>query len=100
MPFAETNVKEALDSMHLNKSPGIDELNPAFFQHFWSIAGKDITRECLRIINTRYIPLLKNRTKIKDETITNASDLTRFGRICLRVTNYMNIYKLYSVQFY
>lgn len=28
--------------MHLNKASGPDSLNPAFFQHFWKLLGKEV----------------------------------------------------------
>jgi len=41
-PFAGIEYKEAIFSMHPDKSPSPDGLNPAFFQHFWGNLGGDI----------------------------------------------------------
>lgn len=30
--------------MHLNKSPGPDDMSPGFYQRYWSIVGNDIVR--------------------------------------------------------
>lgn len=64
LPFSELDVKDALDSMHPNKAAGMDGLNPAFFQKFWSIVGKDVSEECLRIINSGSIPPQLNQIAI------------------------------------
>lgn len=39
-------VRAAAFSMHPNKSSGLDELYPGFFQHFWNIVGGDVVRFC------------------------------------------------------
>ncbi|XP_073119425.1 uncharacterized protein [Henckelia pumila] len=36
-PFDECEVVAALKSMHPDKSPGPDGMNPGFYQHFWDI---------------------------------------------------------------
>lgn len=55
-PFLEAEIKEALDSMHSNKAPGVDGMNPAFFQRFWDIMGADVVKECLQILNSAVMP--------------------------------------------
>lgn len=64
IPFIKTEVKSALDSMHLDKSPDIDGLNVAFYQRFWSIVGRYITLEYLQIINNCTMPPHFNNTAI------------------------------------
>lgn len=39
-------VKQAVFSMYPDKSPGIDGLNPVFFQTYWSIVGRDVVKFC------------------------------------------------------
>ena len=51
-PFTATDVRDALFSMHPDKSPGLDGMNPAFFQKFWHIVGGDVTAACLSFIDT------------------------------------------------
>lgn len=68
----------ALSSMHPDKSPGPDGLNPGFYQHFWDITGKDVILACLSYLNTRSLPGLNDTTIVfipkKNNPIT-ASDL-------------------------
>lgn len=43
-------VKKAVFSMHPSKAPGIDGLNPGFFQVFWNIVGNDVTDRSKKIL--------------------------------------------------
>lgn len=45
-PVTLEEVKDAVFSMHHDKSPGPDGLNPAFFQSFWSIIRRDVFKVC------------------------------------------------------
>lgn len=63
-PFSPVEIKAALDSMHPNKAPGCDGLNPTFFQKFWGIVGMDVTAECLRILSACEMPDNLNNTNI------------------------------------
>ena len=38
-PFDAQEVKDAISSMHTNKSPGSDGMNPAFLQAYWENRG-------------------------------------------------------------
>lgn len=49
-------VKEAVFSMHPDKSPGPDGLNPAFFQSFWKVVGADVVTFCQTFMNTGALP--------------------------------------------
>lgn len=60
--FTREEVKEAIFAMHPDKSPGPDGMNPAFFQHFWSIIGNDVTQACLNILSSQIIPSRLNDT--------------------------------------
>lgn len=44
LTFAEFT--EAIKSMHPDKASGPDGLNPAFFQHFWNLFGKEVFKCC------------------------------------------------------
>lgn len=45
-PIIEKEVQDAVFAMHPEKSPGIDGLNPAFFQTYWDIVGSDVVKFC------------------------------------------------------
>ena len=49
-PFSAIEVKEAGFGIHPNKSPGLDEINPAFYQKFWHIVGEDVVLACLKFL--------------------------------------------------
>lgn len=40
----EVKVKNALFSMHPNKSPRPDDMSPGFYQKFWRIVGIDVVQ--------------------------------------------------------
>ena len=63
-PFTAIDVKDALFSMHPDKSPGPDGMNPAFYQKFWHIVGNDVTDVCLSYIVHRAFPVGLNDTLI------------------------------------
>lgn len=50
--------------MHLDKSPGIDGLNPGFFQTYWDIVGDSIVKVCNDFINSGSLPSNLNQTHI------------------------------------
>lgn len=57
-------VKNAVDSMYPEKSPGLDGLNPAFYQSYWTIVGKDVVEFCQKFMSTCSLPLGINRTLV------------------------------------
>lgn len=42
-PFTELDFKEALFSIHSDKSQGSDGINPTFFQQNWQLLGAEVT---------------------------------------------------------
>ncbi|CAN1764361.1 hypothetical protein LINPERHAP1_LOCUS9212 [Linum perenne] len=42
--------------MHPDKTPGPDDLNPAFFQGFWEVIGKDVSNDFREWLRTGLIP--------------------------------------------
>lgn len=63
-PFSAEEVRVALFSMHPDKSPGPDGLNPGFFQKYWDIVGSDVTTACLNCLNGDGLMPGCNRTNI------------------------------------
>ncbi|KAL8124141.1 hypothetical protein AgCh_011956 [Apium graveolens] len=72
-------VKQAVFSMHPDKSAGQDGLNPAFFQSFWSIVAQDVFDFCRIFIESGELPVGVNRTILclilKVKVPTNMKDL-------------------------
>lgn len=64
MPVTGLEVKAAVFAMHPKKSPGIDGLNPAFFQSYWNIVGNDVIVFCQKFFNTGELPEGINRTLV------------------------------------
>ena len=50
--------------MHLDKSPGPDGFNPAFYQRFWDLVGDDIYWDSLEWMNNLCFPPTVNNTNI------------------------------------
>lgn len=57
-------VKIAVFSMHPEKSPGVDGMNPAFFQTYWTIVGLDVTLFCQNFFSTGVLMDDVNRTLV------------------------------------
>ncbi|XP_074342618.1 uncharacterized protein LOC141680232 [Apium graveolens] len=59
-------VKKAVFSLHPDKSPGKDRLNPAFFQSFRNIVGPDVFNFYKVFLNTWELPMevFSNRLKL------------------------------------
>ncbi|XP_019160043.1 PREDICTED: uncharacterized protein LOC109156647 [Ipomoea nil] len=57
-------VREAVFSMHPDKSPGPDGLSPAFFQLHWDILGDEVYLFCHNFLDSSQLPTLINETHI------------------------------------
>ena len=55
-PITHKEVKDAVFSMHPDKSPGPDGFNPAFFQSFWNVVGMDVIKFCQYFLSTGRLP--------------------------------------------
>ena len=76
--FIETEIKEALFQMNPNKSPGPDGMTTCFFQRYWHILGKDLSKVLLQALkgnsqlaiinntNIVLIPKVKSPCSLKD----------------------------------
>jgi len=63
-PFTEQEFKDAVFSMHPDKSPGPDGLNPAFFHRFWNDIRGDIFTTATSWLANGVFPLDLNATHI------------------------------------
>src|SRR4051812_39428097 len=48
----ETEVRRAVFEMGPDKSPGPDDLNPRFFQHFWPVVAEEVIRFVQSVVAT------------------------------------------------
>lgn len=60
----EEEVKAATFSMHPDKSPDPDGLNPTFFQVFWSVVGGEVIRFCKNYMRTGELSVGVNKTLV------------------------------------
>lgn len=63
-PITSEEFKLAVFAMHPDKSPGVDGLNPGFFQAYWSIIGEDVVKFCQHFVSTGELPAGVNRTVV------------------------------------
>ncbi|WOH14642.1 hypothetical protein DCAR_0934162 [Daucus carota subsp. sativus] len=63
-PILKEEVKAAIFSMHPEKSPGEDGLNPAFYQTYWNIVGDDVYKFCGNFFETGVMQNEVNRTVV------------------------------------
>jgi hypothetical protein len=77
--FVVEEFKDALFSMHSDKAPGPDGLNPAFYKQFWELCGKEIFQACKEWLLQGRLPKNMNNTNIvlipKVENLTSMKDL-------------------------
>ncbi|KAL8112353.1 hypothetical protein AgCh_019886 [Apium graveolens] len=62
VPVTMDEAKNTIFSMHGDKSPGPDGLNPTFYQSFWHIVGVDVMRFCNEFIVEGVLPEGVNHT--------------------------------------
>ena len=62
--FSPADVRDAIFNMHLNKSPGPDRINLAFFQKFWPIVGDEVFVACLNYIRQCVFSIDLNKTSV------------------------------------
>ena len=62
--FEAREIREAMFSMHPEKSPGLNGMNPGFYQAYWDIVGGQVTDACLGVLNNEVLPELWNETHV------------------------------------
>ncbi|XP_074328260.1 uncharacterized protein LOC141666166 [Apium graveolens] len=63
-PITNDEVKDAVFSMHAEKAPGYDGLNPCFYQTYWSVVEKDVVEFCQHFLHTGELQMEINRTVV------------------------------------
>lgn len=78
-PVTDDEVKETVFTMHKEKAPGLEGLNPTFFQAYWDIVGRDVIMFCRKFFETGGLPRGVNSTLIclipKDKYPKQITDL-------------------------
>lgn len=62
--ITEKEVKDAVFAMYPEKAPGVDGLNPCFFQTYWSIVSTDVVVFCRNFIEHGILPDEVNNTLV------------------------------------
>lgn len=76
--------------MYPDKATGPDGLNPAFYQHFWHLCGKDILLACCHWLEVGSFPLNLNDTNIS--LILKTDSPYSMKDLC--PTSLCNVYKI------
>ena len=63
-PFSKEEFTKAIKQKHLEKSPGLDGLNPRFYQRFWPLIGDQIFSVASQWLSIGAFPLGLNNTLI------------------------------------
>ncbi|XP_019175839.1 PREDICTED: uncharacterized protein LOC109171159 [Ipomoea nil] len=63
-PFEVEEIKAALFSIHPDKAPGPDGMNPGFYQNFWDVVGSDVATFIRNSLNNCSLPDGLNETNI------------------------------------
>lgn len=94
---SETEIKNAVFTFQLYKSPGSDGLHPFFYQKYWGIVSHSIFNFCFRAFKESKIEENINTTHIcLIYMCNNAQSLNNFRPISLCNTSYKIITKIMS----
>ncbi|XP_060182554.1 uncharacterized protein LOC132612270 [Lycium barbarum] len=75
--FTAAEVKKAMFSTNINKSPGPDGFGTGFYRDAWSVIGNDVTEEVLEFLHNRQMLKQLNATLI---TLIPKDLLRHYGR--------------------
>lgn len=63
-PITREEVHTTVFAMHPDKAPGIDGMNPPFYQAFWSIVEQDVVKFCGDFMKNETLPDGINETPV------------------------------------
>ena len=55
-PYSDVEVFKVLKMMHPNKAPRRDGLNALFYQRYWDVVGKEVSRALIDFLNRGEVP--------------------------------------------
>ena len=83
-PFTYAEFTITIHQLHPHKSSGPDDFNPAFYQKFWPLIGKEVFQECSAWLKTNAFPPSVNDTIITQTPKLDSPTLMKdFRRISL-----------------
>ena len=82
--FQAFEVKQALNQMDPNTTPGPNGMSPIFYKSFWHIVGEDVTAVVLQALNSGIVPESLNSTFISlIPKVKNPKKVSEFRPISL-----------------
>lgn len=88
-------IKEALFSIHPDKTAGPDGFSASFYQSFWDVIGEDICADIRAFFETCYLDTRQNETHVRlIPKTTSARKFSEYRPIALCNTHYKIIAKL------
>ncbi|KAL2922482.1 LINE-1 reverse transcriptase-like protein [Bienertia sinuspersici] len=95
LPFSRREVKEAIFSIHGDKSPGPDGFGTHFYKHNWELIGEEVTTAILDFFNSgKLLKEINNTFLVLIPKVSKPQDVTEFRPIACCNTIYKGITKL------
>ena len=63
-PVTPDEIRQAVFSMHPDKTAGADGFNPGFYQKYWSVVGEEVVHSCMKWVELKHLPEGLNVTTI------------------------------------
>ncbi|KAL2904979.1 LINE-1 retrotransposable element ORF2 protein [Bienertia sinuspersici] len=95
LPFSRREVKEAIFSIHGDKSPGLDGFGTHFYKHNWELIGEEVTTAILDFFNSgKLLKEINNTFLVLIPKVSKPQDVSEFRPIACCNTIYKGITKL------